>query len=131
MFRSASTSLSGPTPLFVKSAANMQSTADQSFTKAFSGNTYMITHVVARVKTGGVTVACAGGIYTGAAKTGNALVAAAQSWTNLTAAGKIVSATVAAINTTDEQSATPILSLTTGSTGACTADVTIYGVILS
>lgn len=129
--RSSSSVVSGHTPLFSLLAANMQLTTDQAFTKVTPCNTYAITKVVARWKSGGTTVACAGGIYTAASKTGSALVAAGQSWINLTASGKIVDATVAAVNGTDEQSATPILSLTTGSTGACTADLTIYGVILS
>lgn len=112
--------------LFRKTAADMQSTADQVFTKVFSGTNYFVTAIVARQRTGGASVACAGGIYTGAAKTGDQIVAVAQSWVTL-AAAVIVQATLAALVGTNLESATPFLSLTTGSTAACTADVYIYG----
>lgn len=75
-------------------------------------------------------MACAGGIYDTAAKGGNAIVAAAQSWVTL-ASGVIVTGTLAALTQTTLLSNTPILSLTTGSTAACTADIYIYGVDLS
>lgn len=117
--------------LFQLIGADMQSTSDQAFTKLFAGTNYVITKVVAVRKTGGTTVACAGGIYTAASKGGSALVAAAQSWINLTTTNKIVDATLAALIATDLQSATPILSLTTGSTAAATADIYIWGVIIS
>lgn len=116
--------------LFVLRSADMTLTTDQAFTKVFSGTNYQITSVSALRKTGAFGVACAGGIYTSAAKGGSALVAAVQSWAGLTGAGKIVSAALAALIATDVQTATPILSLTTGNTGALTADIFIYGVIL-
>lgn len=131
MLRAQSSLVSGPSPLFFLTSANLQLTSDQAFTKIQPFASYRLTHVVARWKSGGTTVACTGGIYTAAAKGGSALVAATQSWLNLTAAGKIVSAVLAAVNDTDEQSATPILSLTTGSTAAATADLTLYGIILT
>ena len=117
--------------LFTKTGADMQSTGDQTFTMQGSVGTYVLTKVVARWASGATTVACAGGIYTAAAKGGSALVAAAQSWINLTGARKIVDGTLAAVVGTDEQTATPILSLTTGSTGAATADLALYGVIVA
>lgn len=116
--------------LFVLVGANMQSTADQPFTKVGSFTNYVITAIVARRASGGTTVACAGGIYSGAAKAGNAWVAAAQSWINLTGAGKIVNAVLAAVVGTDQASTTPNLALTTGSTAAATADLVIYGIPL-
>lgn len=116
--------------LFVLSGANMQSTADQTFTKVGTFTNYIITHVVARRASGGTTIACAGGIYSAASKAGNAWVAAAQSWINLTGAGKVVNATRAAVADTDQASTTPVLSLTTGSTAAATADFVIYGIPL-
>ena len=118
------------TLLFIKRLADMQLTTDQSFTKSFTGTRYEITSVVAHCKTGGATVACAGGIYTAAAKGGTPLVAAAQSWIGLSAANKLVTATLAAVVGTDSQTATPILSLTTGSTAPVTADIFIWGYIL-
>lgn len=115
--------------LFVLRAANFQLTTDQSFTKLFQGTNYRITEVFAERRSGGATVACDGGIYTAANKTGSALVAATQSWLGLSGAAKRQAATLAAVNATDVASATPILSLTTGSTAAVTADVFIVGVI--
>jgi hypothetical protein len=121
----------GPTqPLFVLRSANMQSTSDQSFVKQGSFTNYVMTMAVAIQKTGGTSVACVGGIYTSAAKGGTPLIGAAQSWVLLTGSGKTVQATLAAVIATDAQSATPILSLTTGSTAAATADVFIYGFLV-
>jgi hypothetical protein len=114
--------------LFVLRAADMQSTSDQAFTRVFNGTNYLVSHVWAKRASGGTTVVCAGGIYTAASKGGAALIAAAQSWVNLSGALKSVQATLAAIIGTDVQSATPILSLTTGSTAAATADLFIYGI---
>lgn len=114
-------------PLFVLRAADMQSTADQAFTKTFTGTNYVVTKVLAVRASGGASVACAGGVYPAASKAGTALVGVAQSWVALTGAGKIVDATLAAVIGTDVQTATPILSLTTGSTAAATADLFIFG----
>lgn len=116
--------------LFVKRGADMTLTTDQAFIKQFIGTTYQITAVSAVRKTGTFSVACAGGIYDSAAKAGNALIAAVQVWSTLTGANTIQTATLAAIATTIVSTATPILSLTTGNTGALTADVFIWGVIL-
>lgn len=116
--------------LFVIRGADLQLATDQALTRMGAFTNYTVTKVIAKQVSGGASVACTGGIYTGAGKTGNALVAATQSWLNLTATGKIVDATLAAINGTDAQSATPILSLTTGSTAAATADVMIWGVVV-
>lgn len=112
--------------LFVLRGANFQSTADQAFTRLFAGTNYRITDIIAVRKTGGATVTCAGGIYDAASKGGNALVAAAQSWVTLAANVNVV-ATLAAVVSTALTSATPFLSLTTGSTAAVTADVFIFG----
>lgn len=116
--------------LFILRGANFQSTSDQIFTKVGIFTNYIPTRIVGVRISGGATVACAGGVYTGASKTGNQIVAVAQSWIGLSGAGKIQDASIAAIVTTDIQSATPFLSLTTGSTGAVTGDVFIFGLIL-
>lgn len=115
--------------LFVKRGADMQSTADQAFTKQFAGTNYRITDIIAVRKTGGASVACAGGIYDAASKGGNAVVAVAQSWVTLAANINVV-ATLAAVNATALLSTTPFLSLTTGSTAACTADLFIFGYVV-
>ena len=116
--------------LFKLSGANLQLTTDQTFTKLYSGSAYQITNIVARQRTGAASVVCAGGIYDAAAKGGNAIIAAAQSWVTL-ASGVIVTGTLATLVQTTLLTNTPILSLTTGSTAACTADFYIYGVDLS
>jgi len=112
--------------IFVKRGADMQSTTDQAFAKQFAGTNYRITDIIARQKTGGASVVCAGGIYDAAGKGGNALVATAQSWVALAAAVPVVP-TLAAVVGAALLSGTPILSLTTGSTAACTADIFIFG----
>lgn len=116
--------------LFVLRGANMQSTSDQAFSKVFAGQNYLVTNIIARQRTGACSVACAGGIYDTAAKGGNAVVAASQSWVTL-AAGVIVVAALAGLNSTTLLANNLIFSLTTGSTAACTADLLVYGVDLS
>lgn len=110
--------------------ANFQSTADQAMTRIFGGTSYTVTSIVARQRTGGASVTCAGGVYDTAAKGGNAICAAAQSWVTL-ASGVIVTAAVANLLQTAVLSNTPILSLTTGSTAAITGDVFVFGIDIS
>jgi len=112
--------------LFVLRSANMQLTTDQAFVKQFVGTSYRITDIVSVRKTGGASVACLGGIYDAASKGGNALVAVGQSWVTLAANVNVVP-TLAAVVATALLSTTPFLSLSTGSTAACTADLFIFG----
>jgi hypothetical protein len=120
-----------PQLLFKLAGANLQSTSDQPFSlAAYSGSNYVVTNIIARQRTGGASVTCAGGIYDAAAKGGNAIVLAAQSWVTL-ASGVMVTAALATLTGTTLLAATPILSLTTGSTAACTADFYIFGVDIS
>lgn len=114
------------TSLFVLRNADMQSTSDQAFTKTFNGTNYKITEIIAVRKTGGASVTCAGGVYDAASKGGNAIIANTQSWVTLAANVNVVG-TLAALVSTVLLSATPYLSLTTGSTAACTADLFIMG----
>lgn len=116
--------------LFKLSGANMQITTDQAFTKIYSGSAYQVQSIIARQRTGAASVVCAGGIYDAASKGGNAMVAAAQSWVTL-ASGVIVLATLAAVTGTVLLTNTPILSLSTGSTAACTADIYVFGIDLT
>lgn len=116
--------------IFQLTGANLCLTTDQLFEARQSGYTsYTILEIIAKVASGGATGTCAGRICTGANKTGNILVAATQNWVTLSATNKILKPTLAALNNTDAQTASPILSLTTGSTGAVTADIFIYGVL--
>jgi hypothetical protein len=112
--------------LFKLSGANMQSGSAQAFTKVYAGSVYYPTLIVARQRSGAASVACLGGISDGT----NAIVAATQAWVTL-ASGVTVTATLASLIQTTLLSATPSLTLATPSTGACTADLYIFGVDIS
>jgi hypothetical protein len=117
--------------LFLGRSINMAITTDQALNKVFSGANWVPTKIIALHKTGAFNTACAGGIYTAVSKGGNAIVASTQSWADLVASGTIVDATLAAIASTIAGSVSTLyLSLTTGNTGALTADVYVFGVVL-
>jgi len=118
----------GQQVLFMLRSADMTLTTDQAFSKVFGGTNYIITSILAVRKTGAFGVTCAGGIYSGAGKTGDALCAAVQSWASLSGAGTSASATLTNLLQTKVQTATPNLALTTGNTGALTADIFIVGI---
>lgn len=114
-------------------AADMTLTTDQVFVprpglRVFTN--YVITEILCVRKAGAFGTACAGGIYDTAAKGGNAWVANTQSFAALTGAKKIVKTTLAAIAGTEYAVSAPILSLTTGNTGALTADFYVRGLIV-
>lgn len=113
--------------LFKLTAANMQSTTDQIFSKLYSGSSWFPTAVIARWRSGTGTLAV-GGIYDAAGKTGNIIAAAATAWGTL--ANGIIVPLVTPLQTII-LTATPILSLSTGSAAACTADFYILGVDIS
>lgn len=129
---------SGPLVLLYKlTAADMQSTSDQAFTKIGSWNEAIVLNCIAMPKTGAASVACAGGIYDAISKGGNAFLAAAANWVTLSATSspKVYmefasfgggTGFIKSVNTGNLW-----LSLTTGSTAACTADIMIYGYIMS
>ena len=119
--------LYGAVLLFYINGASLQSTSDQVFTRVFPATKYVISDIRAVGATGGVTVACAGGIYNEASKGGDELVAATQDWTGITAVDKVMQPSLESVVGTDVQTETPILSLTTGSTAAATANIYIYG----
>ena len=116
--------------LFVLRNADMTLTTDQPYTKLFQGTNYLITNVFAVWKTGAFGVACVGGCYTAAGKTGDIVLAATQSWSPLTGTGTAAVATLANVLQTKIETATPFLSLTTGNTGALTADLFIVGIVV-
>ncbi len=115
--------------LFVLRSANMAITTDQAFTKVFTGTSYVATSVVAKRKTGGASVACAGGIYDTASKAGVVLAANTTNWVSLSSTVPVILGT-SDLNKVLPTTANAFLSLTTGSTAACTADVFIYGIIV-
>ena len=112
--------------LFVGRDFDFQLTSDQALTKMFGGTSWIPTRVFAVRKTGGVTVACAGGLYSAPAKGGTAFVPAAQVWTAVTGTFGFANATLAALTVALAVS-TVYFSLTTGSTGAVTGDVFVFG----
>lgn len=107
--------------------ANMNSTADQAIT--LPAGSWIITQCYAAKSSVSLTTA-AGGIYTGAGKTGTAAVAAGQVYTALTGVATDVAVlTVAATPTVTLASASTglYLSLTTAQGVAATADIFVYG----
>lgn len=115
--------------LFVLRAADMTLTTDQAFVKQGTFTNYVVTGVIGVRKSGALGVACAGGIYSAATKGGDAILAAVQSWATLTGAATATLGSVANLISKVE-TATPILSLTTGNTGALTADLFVVGVVV-
>ncbi len=102
---------------------------DQIFQKMFSGTTWDPTYIVAYWKSGAFNTACAGGVFSGAGKTGSAIVAVGQSYSGLTGAGNHV--VVPVQTTANDFAVPPILNLTTGNTGILIADYRIYGLIVN
>ena len=114
--------------LWVLRAADLTSTADQALTKVFSGTLWLPMNPVANRVSGTFGVACLGGMYTAAGKTGNIVVAAAQSFAGLTGALTTVLPVLALTGV--QNSSTMFLSLTTGNTGSLNADIFIFGTVL-
>lgn len=111
--------------------ANMNVTTDQTIPMLIAGNqNYQITAVVARNPSTSLTTA-AGGFYTGAAKSGTTLVAAAQVYSAATGSTTVENVTVAAAGLAASLPAStpPILSLTTAQGAAATADIYVYGYV--
>lgn len=123
--------LSAQRVLFAGRSLDFQSTADQALTKQFDGTNYVVTDVIATRQSGASSVLNVGGVYTGASKSGSAIVGAAQSWLGLSGISKAVKSTLAAVAGTDVlSSGTMFLSLTTGSATAVTANVFVIGVVV-
>ena len=113
--------------LFQFLGANHAITTDQTFTKVFSGTIWTPLSITDTWVSGAFNTACAGGIYTAAAKGGTAIVAAGQSYAALTGAGTALNAAIAA---SGPFSVTPIFSLTTANSAALTGNLFIWGVII-
>jgi hypothetical protein len=107
---------------FVLRGANMNSTADQLFTKVGQFTAYRLNSVFVTNASISLTTA-AGGIYPTTAKGGTALVASSQVYSSLTAATAILTATIAGAGSTTRHTGMDwYLSLTTGQGAAATAD---------
>lgn len=111
--------------LFMLRGANLQLTSDQQFAKMFNGLTWDPYFIVANWISGAYSTSCLGGIFTGAGKTGSAIVSTGQSYSGLTGAFTHTNCTIQASTTTF--TAIPYLSLSTGNTGGLIADFFIYG----
>lgn len=106
--------------------ANMNVTTDQAFNGLPA--LYTIDYILITNASISLTT-CAGGFYTAATKGGTAIVAAAQVYSALTTAAKILKATIAVTDKRTE--ATLYLNLTTAQGAAATADVYIVGTPLT
>jgi hypothetical protein len=111
--------------------ANFNTTADQAIPVSFPSYRYVIDKIEVTNPSVSMTTA-AGGVYTGASKTGQTLVASGQAYSGLTTNavntdGSALALTLATSATTDYLNSTPIyLSLTTAQGAAATADVRVY-----
>lgn len=111
-----------------KIGANMNSTADQGF--AINAISYIVTGIVVTNASVGLTVAV-GGIYNAGSKSGP-LVASTQGYSGLLAATTFANLTLNSTATTTVQTgATLFLSLTTPQGAAATADIYVFGEVLS
>lgn len=106
------------------SSVNLNTLNDQTV-PLIQGNKRITRIIFANASSTTATVS--GGIYTGINKTGNTVVAAAQTYAALTAA-KTLSATIDKDYVTGDQ---VYISFTVAEGAASTADVYIYGEILS
>lgn len=111
--------------LLGKLSANMNTTADQAIALSLGTATkYIIEKILVTNASASLTLAN-GGIYTGAAKGGTAIVAA-QIFSALTASTKTLVLTL--VGLLDVLSTNPIfLSLTVAQGSAATADIYVFG----
>ncbi len=107
--------------------ANMNSTADQAI--PLNSTNYIIRRIVVTNASASLTLAV-GGVYTGASKSGTAIVSAVQAYSGLTGATKTLDLTLAAL-TTILTGAQIYFALTTGLGSAATADIYVFGDDLS
>lgn len=104
--------------------ANMNTTADQALTKAFSFTNHIIDRILITNASLSLSLAV-GGFYTAASKGGVAIVANTQVFSGLSTATKTLAATIA---DTDLRTTTVMyLSLTTAQGSAATADIRVMG----
>ncbi len=103
--------------------ADMNTTADQEFVKKFVFEEYIIDRIFTSDASISLTTA-QGGIYTGAGKTGTAIVAATQAYSAMISTTDVLGLTLAE---SDRRTETPILSLTVAQGAASTADFFLFG----
>lgn len=111
-------------------SANMNSTADQAFTKTFNFTNYLITGIRAANASTSLTTSV-GGVYDTASKGGTALVGAGQVYSGLTGATLGLDLTLVAYAIGVRSGASLFLSLTVAQGGASTCDLRVFGVPLT
>ena len=115
-------------------AANFNSTADQQITIFSNPSKYIIRRIVVTNASANLTTA-AGGIYTAVSKGGTAVVVSSQVYTTLTGSTLFLDLTLSvsgSANITVKSSIPNLyLSLTTAQGTAATADVYVYGDIIT
>jgi len=121
--------------------ASFNDTNDQPIPIPINISVFCLTRIIVTNASTSLSTA-AGGFYSGASKTGSTIVAAAQGYTALTAAAKLMNPTLASDGSGTRWSAANLtaldteywqlfLSLTTGQGSAATADVYLVGIDLS
>lgn len=113
------------TTLYRLIGADMNVTTDQALVKLHNYSAFVIVRFNAVNASINLTTA-QGGFYTGAAKSGNTLVAATQAYTDLSTSAMGLALTANATGQ-GRQTVDPILSLTTGQGAAATADFYLIG----
>lgn len=118
-------------PLGKLIGADLNSTADQAIDIPDGVGSYILDRIV--VTNASTTPAtAAGGVYAATSKAGTILVAASQAYTALTASSKLLDLTLTADGSTTVLTADPLyLSLTTAEGSALTADLYLFGRVLS
>lgn len=114
-------------------SANMNSTADQQIVIFSAPAKYIIRRIVATNASISLSAA-AGGIYPQVSKGGTAIVAAGQTYSSLNATTKFIDLTIASGYTSGGSILTAksiYLSLTTPQSAAATADVYVFGDIVT
>lgn len=112
--------------------ADLTLTTDQPLVFTVTPALWLVRRILVRRVSGAFGVGCLGGFYTAAGKTGTTVVSATQSYAGLTGAGTVVDAAIIAAATTTMLSVGALFfALTTGNTGALTADIHVFGDILS
>lgn len=124
------TNINGLQVLWRITAADMNSTSDQAFTKMGTFTNWYPVQIVTSDSTGALATA-AGGIYTATAKGGIAVVAAAQTYSGITGANQGNAVTVAAAGRSTLSASALYLSLTTGEGAARTLTFYVIGIPLT
>lgn len=117
--------------LWKLTGADMNSTADQAFTKCGTFTSFLIGGIQRCVNPSTSLTTAAGGVYTATSKGGDAIIASTQTYSNASTATTGHSLAVSNSGFGLRSDAALYLSLTTPQGGAATADLYLTGVPLS